>query len=184
MSAPEASSTVERYHDLPEDLPPDDDDDARSRRDSTPDPPPPQQDAAVDLHRLHAEAVACCGAAVARAEADEMTRLADMGRRLGEELDELYDAIMRAVPAAVRDAADKGQRVATLLRFDGADKLRDFCLLYMLKGPHRADQRQEMRAMGARPLLPRLRSEFQRAGFGVHHAWQRATNENTLSVTW
>lgn len=173
-----ASSALEEYHDLP---PPADD--AMSQRDSTPDAPPPALEA-VDLRRLHAEAVACCAAAVARAEAGETDRLADMGRRLAAEQDELYDLVMGRLPVAVREAADKGHRVATVMRFDGADKLREFCYLYMLKGPHRADLRKEMRDMGVRPLLHRLRSELQRAGFGVYHAWQRATNENVLSVTW
>lgn len=166
------SSSHGEYHDLP------------VERDGSPDPPAMPEPGAVDLRRLHAEAVACCHAAVAHAEAAELSHLEEMGRRLGEEQDDMYRLVMAAVPGAVKEAAARGQRVATLLRFDGADKLREFCYLYMLKGPHKQELRQEMRAMGVRPLLHRLRVEFQRAGFGVHHAWQRATNENTLSVTW
>lgn len=169
-----ASSTREQTRDLPAG--------EAASQGSTPDLDPDEPE--VDLRRLYADAVASCRAAVAQAEADELSQLVEMGRRLGQEQEELYDLVKRAAPPAVREAAAKGQRFATVLRFDGADKLREFCLLYMLKGPHKQELRQEMRDMGVRPLMHRLRTEFQRAGFGVHHAWQRATNENTLALTW
>lgn len=136
------------------------------------------------LEELYAEAVATSAAAVARAEEDARLQLEDTGRRMAAEQERLYRHIIDAMPAAVRGAAAKGQRVAVILEFGGGDKLQDFCLLYMLKGPHAAEHRAEMKAMGVKPLLPRLRSVLSRAGFGVHHAWQRATNQNTLAVTW
>lgn len=136
------------------------------------------------LEELYAEAVATCAAAVARAEEDTRRELAETGRRMAAEQERLYSHILDAMPTAVRGAAAKGQRVATILEFGGGDKLQDFCVLYMLKGPHAAEGRAEMKAMGVRPLLHRLRSVLTRAGFGVHHAWQRATNQNTLAVTW
>lgn len=138
----------------------------------------------VDLRSLHDEAVRAAAHAVARAEQSEREELLAMGRRFAQEQEELYNQIMAALPDAVRAAAGQGRRVATVLRFGGSDRLREFCYLYMLKGPHRAEQRAEMQAMGVEPLLPRLRRELRAAGFGAHHAWQRATNDNTLSVTW
>lgn len=138
----------------------------------------------ADLKALYAEAVQITRAAVAAAEDVEKQERDKLGRLLREEQDALYDALMRVAPIAVRDAAFKGRRTATLLTFDGPDKLHDFCYLYMIKGPYLREQRDEMRAMGASPLLPRLRAEFRAAGFDVHHSWQRATNTNTLTVTW
>ena len=138
----------------------------------------------IDLKQLHAQAVEAAGQAVAQAEADQARELAAMGERLRAEQEGLHRCIMGGLRDAVRQAAAQGQRVATLLRFAGSDRLGEFCYLYMLKGPHKAEHRAEMRAMGASPLLPRLRRELQAAGFGVFHAWQRATNENTLSITW
>lgn len=152
-------------------------------------PPPLEAEAAEawtfgSLEDLYAEAVALSAAAVARVEEDARLELEATGRRMAAEQERLYRHVIDAMPVAVRAAAAKGQRVATILEFGGGDKLHDFCLLYMLKGPHAAEHRQEMKAMGVKPLLPRLRSVLGRAGFGVHHAWQRATNQNTLAVTW
>lgn len=137
-----------------------------------------------DLKTLYAEAVATTWGAVRQAEQSREDELRATGEKLLAEQERLFGILMDALPAAVREAAGKGQRTAVLLRFSGADKLDDFCYLYMLKGPHNQEHRAEMRAMGAKPLLHRLRQVLQPAGFGVHHAWQRATNENTLAVTW
>lgn len=137
-----------------------------------------------DLAALHAEAVAATQAAVRSADDARARELRDMGDRLRAEQEQLRRAVMGTLPAAVRRAAADGQRAAVVLRFGGADKLVEFCYLYMLRGPRDAADRAEMRAMGVRPLLPRLRAELQAAGFGVHHAWQRSTNDNTLAVTW
>jgi len=142
----------------------------------------------VNLKDLYAEAVATTWDAVSRAvrQADQAreAELRAMGERLRAEQDRLFQIIMRAVPEAVRDAARAGRRVAVVLRFMGADKLDEFCYLYMLKGPYNTEERAEMRQMGVKPLLQRLRQELQPAGFGVYHAWQRSTNENVLTVTW
>ena len=138
----------------------------------------------LDLSALYAEAVATTAAAVQHAEDARLQDMQATGQRMREEQALLYDRVMDALPGAVREAAAKGQRVATILEFAGSDKLDEFCYLYMLKGPHAHEHRHEMRQMGVKPLMYRLRDELGRAGFGVHHAWQRATNQNTLAVTW
>lgn len=137
-----------------------------------------------DLKQLHAQAVSMAGNAVAAADEAHQQELRDLGARLRAEQETMYTQIMTSIPAAVQGAAAAGQRTATLMRFSGSDRLGEFCYLYMLKGPHRPDLRNEMRAMGAKPLLYRLRAELQAAGFAVHHSWQRATNDNSLSLSW
>lgn len=144
----------------------------------------PRPPVPVDFLALHAEAVQTTQTAVQNAIQDEIDQLRDLGARLKVEQGRLFDAIVEGIPAAVRDAASQGRRTAVLLRFDGADKFHEFCYLYMIKGPHKFDQRQEMRALGVKPLLSRLRGMLYTSGFAVHHAWQRATNENILSVSW
>lgn len=134
------------------------------------------------IHALFVEAQGLCATAVRQQEEEEAEVCRQMGVRLRAEQDRMLELILANVPAAVREAASKGHRVATLLAFAGADKLDEFSYLYMLKGPHKHEQRQEMRAMGARPLIYRVRDALR--PFAVHHAWQRATNENTLSVSW
>jgi hypothetical protein len=149
----------------------------------TPDTParPPQ---GLDLGALYSEAVALAAAAVAEADHAQAQEVNAMGARLREEQDSLYARIMAAIEPAVRDAAAKGARHAVVMRFGGSDVFSEFCYLYMLKGPHKADQREEMKAMGVKPLLARLRRELRPHGFDVVHAWQRATNDNTLTVVW
>lgn len=138
----------------------------------------------ADLKHLHAEATAATWDSVRQAEQAHEAELRAMGERLSAEQERLYAVVMQALPGAVREAAASGRRTAVVLQFSGADKLDEFCYLYMLKGPHNPEHRAEMRQMGAKPLLQRLRAALQPAGFGVHHAWQRATNDNTLAVTW
>lgn len=136
------------------------------------------------LRALRLEAAQLGEAAVAAADLQEAAEREAMGQRLVEEQDRLYGLVLGNLPSAVREAAAAGQRSAVVLRFGGADKLGEFCYLYMLKGPHSPDGKAEMKALGAAPLLHRLRAALNPAGFRVWHAWQRATNDNTLAVSW
>lgn len=138
----------------------------------------------VDLVALHREAVQMTCESVRNAEEAAAAERAAMGARLRAEQARLRELIMSGVAGAVREAAAGGHRVATILRFDGSVKLDEFCYLYMLKGPYKSELRQEMQAMGVRPLLPFLKNEMRRAGFKLWHTWQRATNENTLTLSW
>lgn len=145
--------------------------------------PPPARDPGW-LRDLHTYATQACQGAVTRADEDQARQLREQGARLRAEQDALRDHILAGLEEAVRTAAEAGQRFATVLTFSGADRFGEFCYLYMLKGPLKPELRAEMKAMGVAPLLPRLRRELQAAGFDVHHAWQRATNENSIAVTW
>lgn len=144
--------------------------------------PQPECQIMTTAHALFVEAQALSASAVQQQEEDEAEARKQMGVRLRAEQDRMLELILTNVPDAVREAAVKGRRIATVLDFSGADKLGEFSFLYMLKGPHKHEQRQEMRAMGAKPLIYRVRDALR--PFAVHHAWQRATNENTLSVSW
>lgn len=139
---------------------------------------------AYDFKDLFREATQLTQGAVQVAQVTEEEELAAMGRRLQAEQGRLFDSIMSGLPEAVREAAAKGQRTATVLRFSGADKLDEFCYLYMLKGPQNPEDRAQARRAGAVPLLRRLRDTLHPAGFKVWHAWQRANNDNTLTVSW
>lgn len=148
------------------------------------DPPPSLPPIPVDFRLLHAHAVQATQDAVQTAIQDEIDQLRELGNRLKTEQDRLFDTIVRGIPTAVMEAASQGKRTAILLKFDGADKFAEFCYLYMLKGPHKYEHRQEMRAMGVKPLMTKLRDLLCTSGFSVHHSWQRATNENVLCVSW
>lgn len=148
------------------------------------DPTPPPDRGPAWLKDLHDQALQTCMGAVARVDEEAARQLNDMGERLRAEQQALHDRIMTDLEGAVRRAAEAGQRHATVLSFSGADRFDEFCYLYMLKGPLKPELHAEMKAMGVAPLLPRLRRELRAAGFDVHHAWQRATNENSITVTW
>lgn len=136
----------------------------------------------MSIPDLYAEAQVATVAAVRTQEANEAEALQSMGVRLRAEQDRLVTLILSNLAPVVREAAASGRRVATILAFSGADKLDEFSYLYMLKGPHKHEHRQEMKAMGASPLIHSLRRAL--APFMVHHAWQRASNDNVLSVSW
>lgn len=150
--------------------------------DNAPSQPPSAAPGHGCMQALHAEVTAATAAAVAAVDDERRRELQATGERLRAEQDRLFAMLVDDVPRAAREAAAAGRRTAVVLAFDGVDKLGEFCYLYMIKGPVRREEREEMRAMRAAPLLPRLRRALK--PFEVHHAWQRATNQNVLSVTW
>jgi hypothetical protein len=142
------------------------------------------EDVLAGLADLHLEAVATSEAAVAHVEETAAEAEAAEGERLRAEVARLRAELLSALPGAVREAAAAGQRAAVLLRFQGADKLGDYCYLYMIKGPRDRDEKNRLRAWRVRPLLHDLGEALRQQGFKLHHAWQRSTNENTLTVMW
>ncbi len=140
--------------------------------------------AVADLQALYRYAVETSAQAVATADDERRATLAALGEQIRAEQDSLFCSLMEALESAVRENAQKGLRCATILQFGGADKYSEFCYLYMIKGPPRGEQRAEMHEMGVKPLLHRLIGVLRHSGFQIHHAWQRATNENTLTVSW
>lgn len=121
---------------------------------------------------------------VAAADRDERAAAEAMAKRLRAESDKLLDSLIGRVPTVILEAAAKGKRVATLLEFSGGDTFEEFCYLYMIKGPHTHEGRAEMKRAGVTPLMDVLRRVLHPAGFNVWHAWQRATNQNTITVSW
>lgn len=135
---------------------------------------------------------------VARRDADlEAQRLRSLARGVRAAQDRLMADIVRTMAVVVPQAAAHGQRSADVLQFQGADKYvcgadddggdgggdeESYCYLYLVRGPRERVHREELRAMGVHPLLPRIRREL--APFVVRHVWNPATNGNTVSVSW
>ncbi len=137
-----------------------------------------------DLVELFSKARELTELTVAAAERDDRAAAEAMGNRLREEQAKLLGTLLARVPTVILEAAAKGQRVATLLEFSGGDLFEEFCYLYMIKGPHAFEARAEMKRAGVTPLLDVLRRALEPAGFKVWHAWQRATNQNLVTVSW
>lgn len=136
------------------------------------------------LADLFAKARELTELSVAAAVRDERAAAEAMAKRLRAESNKLLDALLAKVPTAILDAAASGKRVATLLEFSGGDVFEEFCYLYMVKGPHTLEGRAEMKRAGVTPIMDVLRRTLHPAGFTVWHAWQRATNHNTITVSW
>lgn len=142
------------------------------------------QEVVQELVQLRAEAVTASAVATSAVEVAAQTEAEAVVCRLRAEQDRLYSLIMNHIPVAVRGAANLGARSAVVLHFEGQDKLDEFCYLYMLKGPTTTEGRATLRRLGIVPVLARLRETLNPAGFRVWHTWQRATNDNTLAVSW
>ena len=137
---------------------------------------------ATDFKALFAEARALSAAALDMAAEEAASQLRHTGERIRQEQDRLFDIMVGSAREAVLDSASKGGRSADVLNFDGADKFGEFTYLYMIKGPVRRDQLKDMKAMGVRPLLPRLNHALR--PFFVSHVWDRMTNENAVRISW
>lgn len=140
--------------------------------------------ARTNLAELFAKARELTELSVAAADRDERAIAEAMAKRLRAESTKLLDTLLGRVPTAILDAAANGKRVATLLEFSGGDLFEEFCYLYMVKGPHTQEGRAEMKRAGVEPLLDTLRRTLHPAGFTVWHSWQRATNQNLVTVSW
>jgi hypothetical protein len=147
---------------------------------------PPLASAALreELAQLREEAAATSATAASAVEIAAQTEIDAVVCRLRAEQDRLYSLIIDHVPVAVRGAASLGARSAVVLHFAGQDKLDEFCYLYMLKGPATTEGKATLRRLGIVPVLARLRETLNPVGFRVWHTWQRATNDNTLAVSW
>lgn len=139
---------------------------------------------AASLTALAAEARRLTAQAAFDAEAAERAAREATAARIREEQHRLYEEIMRGLPEAVRRAACEGRACVDLLSFQGVQRYDEFTYLYMLKGPVTPQERADMKAMGLKPLMARLRRELTPAGFRLRHDWDRATHENTLTVSW
>lgn len=143
-----------------------------------------REELVLELARLREEAVAISAVATSEAEVVAQSEIDAVVCRLRAEQDRLFSLIMDHVPLAVRAAAHMGTRSAVVFNFSGQDKLDEFCYLYMLKGPTTSEGKATLRRLGIVPVLARLRETLNPAGFRVWHTWQRATNDNSIAVSW
>lgn len=136
-------------------------------------------------------------AAAAGTRADEERRLS-WGKRALSAQAGFSARLKESIPELVRAAASRGEHSATLLDFKGTDTFtaasstdgevsvddEAFCYLFLLKGPHHANQGQcdDFVAVGGAPLLPYLRREVH--PFALRHVWDRSTNNNALVIEW
>lgn len=133
------------------------------------------QELYAEAKRLSSEAVV---AAICKAE-DELRQAAADSAAAQESLLAQLD---QGLAEGVRAAAQLGARRATVLAFHGADAHEGFCYLHLLKGPRDPERQQQLGQHGFEPLLRRLRRQW--APFKVTHAWDQATNLNSVSVEW
>ena len=135
---------------------------------------------------LYREAVDLSAAAARRDEDLARERLAALAAGLRAAQDSLLAELERRAQQLVPQAAAEGKRSADVLAFKGADMYasgeEQFCYLYLVCGPRERAHRDELRAMGVEPLLSRLRREFR--PFDVRHAWNPATNDNAVTLSW
>lgn len=139
----------------------------------------------VDFKELHSMACRVSSAADRASRVQEEAEAARLAVCMAEESERLWAALVQSVPEAVMSAARQGLRTASIVQFEGSAKYGTFCYLYLIKGPHNdAAAWQDMQRAGCVPLLTRLRDLLRPAGFRVWHAWDRATNDNTVCVAW
>ena len=94
----------------------------------------------------------------------------------------LVEHILSSAEAEVISAAAAGLKYATIFEFKGSDLHEDFNILFMLFGGVEQDRRDHLEQFGFSGCYEKLMKRV--APFYIKHAWDRATNNNTITLFW
>ncbi|AGE56303.1 hypothetical protein PBCVNEJV1_457R [Paramecium bursaria Chlorella virus NE-JV-1] len=94
----------------------------------------------------------------------------------------LISHVLELVETTVISEAASGSKSATIFRFLGADLFEGFNILFMLFGGVEQERRDQLAQYGFCGCYEDLVKSL--SPFYVRHSWNRATNENTISIYW
>jgi hypothetical protein len=153
-------------------------------------PPPlldPEEDAVnvtddINVAALYSDALRTSAETVRDYRQAEDAKIKELATWSSVIQEKLLAKLKSRLPEVVMTAAKTGARTATLLEFQGADVYCGYCYLHLILGARPGPQVRQLARHGFQPLIYRLRQEFR--PFNVMHRWDRATNKNTIEVSW
>jgi hypothetical protein len=95
---------------------------------------------------------------------------------------ELIAHIVSIAEPAVISAAASGAKSADLFTFKGSELFADYNILFMLFGGVEQDRREQLAQFGFEGCYQDLLQAL--SPFYVKHHWERATNNNNITVFW
>jgi hypothetical protein len=134
------------------------------------------------LSALYAEAVQVSAAAAAFEDLVEFESTSLFVEKIQAVQKELIAHIVSLVEPAVISAAASGAKHVDVFTFKGAELFGGYNILFNLFGGIEQDRREQLGQFGFQGCYSDLLQALQ--PFYVKHSWERATNNNTITVFW
>ena len=136
----------------------------------------------TNFKTLYAEAVGVSNAAEAFASLVDFDSTKLFVEEVQKAQDSLIEHILSYAESEVISAAAAGLKYATIFEFKGSDLHEDFNILFQLFGGVEQDRRDHLEQFGFSGCYETLMKRV--APFYVKHSWDRATNNNTITLFW
>ncbi|AGE50085.1 hypothetical protein ATCVCanal1_159L [Acanthocystis turfacea Chlorella virus Canal-1] len=94
----------------------------------------------------------------------------------------LVEHILSCAETEVIAAAAAGLKYATVFEFKGSDLHEDFNILFQLFGGAEQERRDQLAQFGFSGCYEELMKRV--SPFYVKHSWDRATNNNSITLFW
>jgi hypothetical protein len=138
--------------------------------------------APTNMFNLYAEAVEVSNAAEAFEDLREFEETTLFVEKITKAQALLVEHIMEASEKIVIEAAASGAKSAVVYTFRGADVFEGFSILFMLLGGVEYEQKVRLDNYGFQPALKQLADAV--SPFAMRHSWDRASNENSITLIW
>ena len=136
----------------------------------------------ANIQSLYTEAVTVSNAAEAFASLVDFDSTKIFVEEVQKAQKSLVEHILSLAEAEVISAAAAGLKYATIFEFKGSDLHEDFNILFMLFGGVEQERRDQLAQFGFGGCYEELMNRV--APFYVKHSWDRATNNNSITLFW
>jgi hypothetical protein len=136
----------------------------------------------ANFRELYAEAVCVSNAAESFASLVDFESTQLFVEKVQKAQESLVEHILSSAEAEVISAAAAGMKYATIFDFKGSDLHEEFNILFMLFGGAEQERRDQLAQFGFSGCYEELAHRV--APFYIKHSWDRATNNNSITLFW
>jgi hypothetical protein len=136
----------------------------------------------TNFKTLYAEAVGVSNAAEAFASLVDFDSTKIFVEEVQKAQKSLVEHNLSHAESEVISAAAAGLKYASIFEFKGSDLHEDFNILFMLFGGAEQERRDHLEQFGFHGVYEELMNRV--APFYIKHSWDRATNNNTITLFW
>lgn len=136
----------------------------------------------ANFNSLYNEAVTVSNAAEAFADLVEFESTKIFVENVQKVQKNLIEHIISTVEENVIQAATSGFKYVDIFKFKGSELFEDYNVLFMLFGGAEAERREQLGQYGFQGCFEELMKRV--SPFYIKHSWDRATNDNILTLFW
>ncbi|AGE49066.1 hypothetical protein ATCVBr0604L_160L [Acanthocystis turfacea Chlorella virus Br0604L] len=136
----------------------------------------------TNFRALYTEAVEVSNAAESFASLVDFETTKVFVEEVQKAQESLVEHILSCAEAEIISAAAAGLKYATVFEFKGSDLHEDFNILFMLFGGVDQERRDQLAQFGFSGCYEDLMKRVE--PFYIKHSWDRATNNNSITLFW